>query len=191
MFRRSSKTETTTTVAPDKGPGAKGRPTPTRKEAEAATRERAKAGMDKKAAQKVLRERRVESNAQIRQGMRTGEERYLPARDKGPVKRFIRTFVDSRLTVVEFLLPILIVVMGMQYSKIPGLVTYGAVLMQTVLLVVVLDTVWLVIRTKRALRKEFPGDPLKGVTSYTIMRVVQVRPLRQPKPQVRIGGKPK
>jgi hypothetical protein len=137
VFRRSSKTETTTTVAPDKGPGAKGRPTPTRKEAEAAARERAKAGM------------------------------------------------------VEFLLPILIVVMGMQYSKIPGLVTYGAVLMQTVLLVVVLDTVWLVIRTKRALRKEFPGDPLKGVTSYTIMRVVQMRPLRQPKPQVRIGGKPK
>ena len=42
--------------------------------------------MDKKAAQKVLRERRAESNAKMREGMRTGEERYLPARDKGPVQ---------------------------------------------------------------------------------------------------------
>ena len=90
MFRRTSKTESSETLVHEKGPGAKGRPTPTRKEAEAAARERAKAPMDKKAAQKVLRERRVESNAKVRQGMKTGDERYLPARDKGPVKRFIR-----------------------------------------------------------------------------------------------------
>ena len=72
--------------------------------------------MDKKAAQKVLRERRTESNAKMREGMRTGDERYLPARDKGPVKRFIRDFVDARLSIAEFLLPLLVVIMVMQYS---------------------------------------------------------------------------
>ena len=46
----------------------------------------------------MLRERRTEQNAQMREGMKTGDERYLPQRDKGPVKRFIRDFVDSRLT---------------------------------------------------------------------------------------------
>ena len=106
MFRRTSKTETAQRPTPPRqGPGAKGRPTPTRKEAEAAARERAKAPMDKKAAQKVLRERRAESNAKMREGMRTGDERYLPDRDKGPVKRFIRNFVDARLSIAEFLLP--------------------------------------------------------------------------------------
>ena len=106
MFRRTSKTESPQTDAPEnKGPGAKGRPTPTRKEAEAAARERARAPMDKKAAQKLLRERRAESNAKMREGMRTGDERYLPARDQGPVKRFIRDYVDARLSIAEFLLP--------------------------------------------------------------------------------------
>ncbi len=117
MFRRTSKTESPQTdVTENKGPGAKGRPTPTRKEAEAAARERARAPMDKKAAQKVLRERRAESNAKMREGMRTGDERYLPARDKGPVKRFIRDYVDARLSIAEFLLPLLVVIMVMQYS---------------------------------------------------------------------------
>ena len=67
--------------------------------------------MDKKAAQKLLRERRADSNAKMRQGMRTGDERYLPTRDKGPVKRFIRNYVDARISVAEFLLPLLLVIM--------------------------------------------------------------------------------
>ena len=109
-----------------KGPGAKGRPTPTRKEAEAAARERAKAGMDKKAAQKLLRERRAESNAKMRAGMRSGDERYLPARDQGPVKRFVRDYVDARLSIAEFLLPLLLVIMVLQYSGSADLVAVRA-----------------------------------------------------------------
>ena len=52
----------------------------------------------------------------MREGMRTGDERYLPARDKGPVKRFIRNYVDARLSIAEFLLPLLVVIMVLQYS---------------------------------------------------------------------------
>ena len=52
--------------------------------------------------------------------MRTGDERYLPARDKGPVKRFIRDYVDARLSIAEFLLPLLIVIMVLQYSRNAG-----------------------------------------------------------------------
>ena len=66
MFRRTSKADAQPASLDPKVPGAKGRPTPTRKEAEAAARERAKAGMDKKAAQKLLRERRGEANAKMR-----------------------------------------------------------------------------------------------------------------------------
>ena len=133
MFRRT-KTETPTTALENKGPGAKGRPTPTRKEAEEARKLKAKAPMDKKAAQKVLRERRTESNAKVRQGMRTGDERYLPARDQGPVKRFIRDFVDARLSIAEFLLPLLIAIMVLQYSRNDRLIQVGASLMTVTLL---------------------------------------------------------
>ena len=42
--------------------------------------------------------------------MRTGDERYLPPRDKGPVKRFIRDFVDSRFSFIELMIPLLLVI---------------------------------------------------------------------------------
>jgi hypothetical protein len=191
VFRRTVKTDAPETDTADKGPGAKGRPTPTRKEAEAAARQRAKAPMDKKTAQKVLRERRTETNAKVRQGMKTGDERYLPARDQGPVKRFIRNFVDSRLSIAEFLLPMLVLIMVLQYSRSDRMIQLGSALMTTTILVVLLDTSWLIFRIKRALRAKFPDESMKGTTFYTVMRVLQLRFMRMPKPQVKIGGAPR
>ena len=122
MFRRTNKVEDTQAARlENKGPGAKGRPTPTRREAEAARLERAKSGMDKKAAKKLLRERQNASNAKVRAGVRAGDERYLPARDQGPIKRFIRNYVDARRSIAEFLLPLLLVIMILQYSGSAGL----------------------------------------------------------------------
>ena len=34
--------------------------------------------------------------AKQREALANGDERYLPARDKGPVRRFVRDYVDSR-----------------------------------------------------------------------------------------------
>ncbi len=192
MFRRTSKADPATSTPPEngpaKGPGAKGRPTPSRKEAEAAARERARAGMDKKAAQKVLRQRRQEGNAKMRQAMRTGDDRYLPARDQGPVKRFVRDFVDSRLSVAELLLPLLLVILAMQYSGNEQVMALGTSLWTTTLLVIIVDTTWVVFRLKRALRAKFPDESLRGTTFYAVMRLVQLRWLRMPKPQVKVGG---
>ena len=192
MFRRTDKAATTQSLPPvDKGPGAKGRPTPSRKEAEAAARERAKGTMDKKAAQKLLRERRATSNSKMREGMRTGDERYLPTRDKGPVRRFIRNYVDARLSVAEFLLPLLLLIMAMQYSGQRDLVRFSTSLWTVTLFLVALDTLWLMFRLKRALRAEFPDESTKGTTFYTLLRALQLRWLRMPKPQVKVGGKPR
>jgi hypothetical protein len=192
VFRRTTKTDSEETLeAMQKGPGAKGHATPTRKEAEAAARERARSPMDKKAAQKVMRERRTESNAKVRQGLRTGEERYLPNRDKGPVKRHIRTFLDSRLTASEFLLPLLLVIMVMQYAGSGGTVKIGLWLWQVTLLVVAVELSWNMFRLKKQLRTKFPDESLRGTTFYIIMRAIQLRWLRMPKPQVKVGGAPR
>ena len=200
MFRRTSKTETVPTASSGsassvptgpKGPGAKGRPTPSRREAEAAARARSRTVMDKKEAQKVMRAKRVENNTRVRQAMRTGDERYLPARDKGPVKRYIRDHVDARLSVAEFLLPLLLVIMVLQYTPNDTAVRIGLWLWQALLLVIVVDTGWLVVRTRRAIREKFPEEPLKGTTFYTVLRAMQMRFLRQPKPRVKLGGAPR
>lgn len=191
MFRRTSKTDAQPATLDPKGPGSKGRPTPSRKEAEASGRERAKSGMDKKAAKKLLRQRQNESNSKMRAGMRSGDERYLPKRDQGPVKRFVRNYVDARVSIAEFLLPLLVVIMVLQYSGSSNLMKFSNALWTTTILVVALDTVWLLMRIKRALRAKFPDESLKGTTFYTILRVLQLRWLRMPKPQVKVGGAPR
>jgi len=196
---RRTKPETAETVEPAApaaaAPGAttvgKGRPTPTRKQAEAERRARARATVDSKAARKQQRAKRAEQARRQREGMKQGDEKYLLARDKGPVRQMTRDFVDSRLSLAELLLPILILSLVLNSSGSPGLVRFGSTLMTTSVLVVFLDTALAVWRLKRLLRAELPDESLKGVTFYAVMRMLQIRPTRIPKPRVRIGGRPK
>ena len=184
MFRRSKSDEpAATTTAPVKE-GGKGRPTPTRKEAEAARKARARATLDKKAARQLTREQRAKQNAKMREGMRTGDERYLPARDQGPVKRFVRDFVDHRLSMAEFAIPLLF---SSLLASAAGFTAVGNGIMNATLLVVVLDSVFLRWRMRKELTRRFPGESLKGTTFYALMRALQLRFLRLPKPQVKLG----
>ena len=167
----------------------KGRPTPKRKDAQAAARERARMSLDEKAARKVLRERRMDQTRKMRDALKGGDERYLPARDQGPVKKFIRDYVDSRLCIAEFLLPALVVTMFLTYN--PSTQALGTSVQMIVVLLTLVDTAWLIIRLRRAVSREFPDESLRGVTSYALLRVMQVRFWRQPKAKVGLGGKPK
>lgn len=187
MFRRT-KSEDTTPVVPPK-PGGKGRPTPSRKEAEAAARARAKGAADKKAAKKQDRARRMQESNRMRDAMKTGDERYLPARDQGVVRRYIRDRIDSRLSAAEFLLPLLVVIMILTYSSNPMMNRYGQSLWLVTILLVTFDTVWLVFLIKRELRKRFPDESHKGATFYGTLRAMQLRFLRLPKPRVKLGQK--
>jgi hypothetical protein len=145
LFRRTEKPAATSpgSLPADSGtkPEAKGRPTPTRKEAEAAARERARAGMDKKAAQKLLRERRTESNRRMREGMKAGEEKFLPARDQGPVRRYVRDWVDSRISVAEFLLPLLLLILLMSSVGSTTLRSWSSGIWAATIMLLLVDTV--------------------------------------------------
>jgi Protein of unknown function (DUF3043) len=197
LFRRTDKAagtsagSTATTTDPTVKPGGKGRPTPTRKEAQAAARERAKTGMDKGTAKKVLRERRAEQNRRMREGMRSGDERFLPARDKGPVRRYIRDFIDSRMCFGELLLPLLVIIMVMQASGQGSLARISNGIWTATLLLTIVDTGWVILRLRRRLRERFPDEDLKGTTFYAVMRIMQLRFMRVPKRKVGLGGKPR
>lgn len=186
MFRRT-KSEPAATPAPSETlakPGGKGRPTPTRKEAEAAARARAKAPTTRKEAAQRQRQLRAESSKQIRQGIKDGDERYLPARDQGPMRRFVRDFVDSRLCMAEFSIPLLF---SSLLASAAGYAEAGSGIMNGTLLVVVLDSIFLRWKMRRELKRRFPDESLKGTTFYAYMRSLQLRFLRLPKPQVRLG----
>jgi len=187
LFRRT-KQPADASVAPEPPkPGGKGRPTPTRKEAEAAARARAKPPRTRKERAARQREARAESSRKVRAAMKSGDERYYMPRDKGPVRRFVRDFVDVRFSFVELMIPVMILVLVLGYSGRTSLMQTGNTIMLGMLLLVVVDLVWLRFRLRRELARRFPDMSTKGTTYYAISRAMQMRFMRLPKSQVRIG----
>lgn len=186
MLRRTPKESPAPVI---EKPGGKGRATPSRKEAETAARARARAGMDKKTAAKVLRERRAEDNKKVREGMRSGDPKYLMARDKGPVKAFVRDFIDSRLGFMEFLLPVLVLVLILQMTGVDALVRVSSGLWTASILLLLVDTVLLNLRLSREINRRFPDEETRGWRFYAFMRAIQIRPLRMPKARVKVRQK--
>ena len=189
MFRRNkSETETQPSPTPEKV-GGKGRPTPSRKEAEAAARARAKVPRTRKEIAKAQRAARVESSQRVRSAMKSGDERYFLARDKGPVRSFIRDFVDSRFSFIELMIPLLILTMVLGYSGNPSLANMGNTILLGTMLLVVVDMLLMRRRMRRELARRFPDESTKGTTYYAVMRSLQMKFMRLPKPKVKIGQK--
>lgn len=190
LFRRS-KTETpTTALTPQPGTtpqSGKGRPTPTRKEAEAAAKARAKAPRNRREMAAYQRQHRVESSRKVRQAMKDGDERYFLARDQGPVRRFIRDYVDARFSFLEIMIPVMIVTLVLGYSGNPRLASAGNFVLIGMFLLIIVDMVTLRFRLRRELAKRFPDEPTKGTTYYAITRAMQMKFMRMPKSKVRIG----
>jgi hypothetical protein len=53
----------------------------------------------------------------------------------------------------------------------------------------VVDIVVMRFRLRRELTRRFPAEPLKGTTYYAVMRALQMKFMRMPKAQVKIGQK--
>ena len=185
MFRRT-KSETTAPPVVTK-PDGKGRPTPSRREAEAAARARAKVPRDRKAQARAQRAARSESSQSVRAAMKAGDERYYLPRDQGPVRRFIRDFVDSRFSFIELMIPLLLVTMVMGYSGNERLAEIGNTILMGTILLVILDMFMLRRKLRRELARRFPDEPLKGTTYYGITRALQMKFMRLPKSKVKIG----
>lgn len=188
MFRRS-KPETldsshaSVEVSSSKTP-SKGRPTPTRKEAEAAAKARAKVPRTRKEQMAQQRQAKSESSAQVRAAMKSGDERYLLARDKGPVRRFCRDYVDSRFTVMELAIPMLVIAVVLGYAGAPAV---SQSVMLATILVLVVEMFVLRFRVRKQVEERFSGESLRGLTYYTLSRASQLRFMRMPKAKVKRG----
>jgi hypothetical protein len=169
----------------------KGRPTPKRSEAQTQRRRASSSAPgDRKEAMKRQREARRADMAKQRAALASGDERYLPARDKGPVRRFVRDFVDSRFCVAEFFLPLAVVILVLSMVRIGSLQNIALLLWLGVIVLIVVDSIGLTIRLKKQLNERFPNEPKRGAVAYGLMRTLQMRRLRLPKPQVKRGERP-
>jgi len=173
----------------DETEAGKGRRTPTRKEAEAARKKQMKVPVTRKEQARRDRARQEEIRLKQREALKTGDEKYLPARERGPVRRFCRDYVDRRWNVAEFLLPFLIVVLvisflgnGAQWGAAATFFLYPIVLVATVI-----DELILVRGLKKQLKQRFSADEARGNTAYAVLRSTQLRRFRLPKPQLKRG----
>lgn len=195
LFRRSSTASEKSTPSPAEEvaagdaprPGGKGRPTPSRREAEAAARARAKPARSRKELNAKAREERMARQNKVREAMRTGDDRFMPARDRGPRKRFVRDLVDTRFGFTELVLPLMLLSLVLQWSGNASMVSAGYLIFTALLLLIVLDLTWLRIRLAREARKRLEDPSAKGLMFYAVTRSMQIKPLRLPKPQRKIG----
>ncbi|MGY1620368.1 DUF3043 domain-containing protein [Geodermatophilus sp. SYSU D00691] len=167
----------------------KGRPTPKRNEAQGR-----RPGppppppTTRKEAYKRMREQQAANRGAARQAAARGDDSYLPARDRGPVRRLVRNVVDSRRNIGSLFL--LVAALALVGTFVPNLVirSYTSFVLMAFFLIFIVDSVLLTRKIKRTLAEKLPDESHKGVTWYGISRSTMIRRWRFPKPEVAIGA---
>ena len=168
----------------------KGRPTPKRNEAQGR-----RPGppppppTTRKEAYKRMRETQAVRRTETRQGAARGDDAYLPARDRGPVRKLVRDVVDARRNIGSFFLAIAgVALIG---TIVPSLVVrnYASFLLFGFFLLMIVDSVILSRRIKKKVAERFPEQQkTRGLVWYGISRSTMIRRWRFPKPDVALGA---
>jgi hypothetical protein len=197
----SSGTQAPEAPAKDKptAQAGKGRPTPKRSQAEAnryrsitgsttsgrgptATKPRGKLTPEEKARARGDRNRQL-------QAMRRGEDWALSARDRGPVKRLARDYVDAHRRPSEFYMYALIVlVIALVGGKSNHAISnYMQIVLLLIIAVIAVDAFLLRRSISRLAAERLPGESTRGLSIYAIMRALQLRRFRTPAPRLKPG----
>ncbi|MDQ0801132.1 hypothetical protein QF050_002771 [Arthrobacter sp. SLBN-112] len=168
----------------------KGAPTPTRKAQEAA-RKRPLVPEDRKASKAAERQAVQDQRLKMRRALDTGDEKFLPLRDKGPQKRFARDYVDARFNLGEYLMfgALLFVLVSLMVPASSDMMIYVLGAFWVMFLAVFVDVFILSRKLRKGLAQKF-GDVEGGTVWYGSMRSLQFRKLRLPKPLVGRGQYP-
>jgi len=190
--------------APDKikpaAEAGKGRPTPKRSEAErdryrsitgsttsgrkpaTGAAPRGKATPEDKARARAERDRRMTA-------MRRGEDWALGPRDRGPVRKLARDWVDAHRRPSEYYMYVLVVLLVVLLTRNNTLNTYVTPLVLVLIAVVVVDAYYIRRALRRLVAERYPGESTRGLTTYAVMRSLQIRKFRMPAPRLKPGDK--
>jgi len=165
----------------------KGKPTPSRKQAQAAN-VRPLVGDRSPEARQAQKEKAKADRERMRAGQMAGDDRYLPLRERGPQKKFVRDLIDSRYTVGEFLVPAMVMVLILSFTDSNQASTFNRLLSYVtiaIMLTIVVDSIFIARRIKRKATEKFGADKLeRGLAFYGVVRGTQLRLMRMPKPQL-------
>ena len=162
-------------------------PTPKRKDAEKANKVNSITSVASKDGRKRDREAMKAARLSSRAAFMRGEESALPLRDRGPVKRFVRNYIDSRRSIGEYFLPFVAGVLFLSVIHNKVITGIAFILMYGAMLYTVISGFFMTRQIRKAVAERFPGESTKGVGMYGWLRSTQMRKMRAPAPQVQIG----
>ncbi len=170
----------------------KGRPTPRRSEAQGR-----RPGppppppTTRREAYRRMREQQASRRGDARQAAARGDDAFLPARDRGPVRRAVRDLVDSRRNVGSWFLAVAGIALIGTFVPSATLRGYASFLLFGFFLLLIADSVVLNRKIKRMLADRFPAgtEKVRGASWYGISRSTMIRRWRFPKPDVPLGAR--
>jgi hypothetical protein len=165
------------------GPGGaqtpkKGRPTPSRKEAEQLRRQRVTRRMTKK-----------EARQEASQQSRMERAKAMSSREAVPEKVLMRDYIDARFNIGEFLLPSLVVILALTFlsTTFPRIALISTFAMYAFILLVLIDCFIMWRGFKKVLAQRLPKASPKGLLFYGMNRSIQIRRFRMPPPRIKRG----
>src|SRR5699024_8595453 len=117
-------------------------------------------------------------------------EKYLPARDKGPQRRYTRDYVDARWGIGEWLIIGVLLFLALSFVPTPAMQLASTIGMLAFVFLVIFEGFWVGFQVKRRLGAKF-GVMEPGTRWYAAMRRKQMRRMRLPRPQVKRGQFPR
>jgi Protein of unknown function (DUF3043) len=185
------------------GTAGKGRPTPKRRDAEGrrrgpapapprTQREAAKLAKANRPDKEQRREQRMRETQRRREGIAKGDDKYLPPRDRGPVRAYVRDVVDSRPHLLGLFMPLAVIVVVSALVPVPAVQTNMSFFSLFMLMVMIAEGVYLGLTVNRKAREKFPDAEFSGlgIGWYSFTRATQPRKMRMPKPRVERGANP-
>lgn len=183
----------TSTQTASAASASKGRPTPKRREAEA--RRRGPAAPPPRTQREAMRrlrggkeERRAE-RLDRRARILAGDDKYLPGRDRGPVRAYVRDLVDSRRHLMGLFMPLAAVVFLSILIRDTRIQSLVSLVTMAILAMIVVETFFLGRYVGQRVRQKFPDAKESGVglTYYAFSRASMPRRWRTPRPRVSPG----
>lgn len=198
VFSKKKTSEETQESAPAKK-GGKGRPTPKRKDTQKGDlRPLVPTAEQRKARRKEEKQRMRARQDREYEAMETGDIDHMPRAERLPIRIYVRDYVDARINIAEFFVPVALVLMivALIFAAVNPIVSNILTLVMYVYLIAaIVDLVIMWWAPKNGLRNRLIAKYGQGAmkaarcATYACSRSLQLRRWRIPKPRYDKRGK--
>lgn len=146
---------------------------------------------ERRAWQKQQKEKDRVTRQEAYAGYKAGDERYLPARDKGPERALVRDIIDSRRTAGTLFFGGAFILLFLNMVPDARAILAANLIFYMLALAVFVDTFLICRKVKRMVKERFPqtGQRMGSLYFYAFSRSIMFRRLRMPRPKVNLGDK--